>query len=248
MPPLSHGSFRRWKPLLALACCLLLPAAAPAQQSPADARENDYFDMLYDLAAGQNASTFDTRKRGGLEGELHWDERFLPCYLLLRNGLCLGPYPARYLLPTKEIEVETPRGSQYLAGGMICSARFVCHADSLLLLNPDTYWGGSANGHELYELLEEGRISLLRRCELDILKPDYLPTHDTGSLTSRAIRKFSFYLHEGGRLLPIPRKKEEVQALFRSLAPGIEGWMAGQKLNYRDAEGLQALVRRCNGG
>lgn len=233
---------------LAILCFLLFSATALAQQPGSDNRENNYFDLLYDLAAGQNASTFDARKRGGLEGELHWDDRFLPCHLLLRNGQRIGPYPARYLLPTQEIEVETPRGPQYLAAGMLRAAVFVREADSLRLVNPDCYWGGSGNGQELYELMERGSISLLRRCQLDILKPDYLPTHDTGSLTSRAIRKYSFYVHQNGQMRPIPRKKEEAQALFLSWAPGISGWLAKQKLNYRDDDDLRALVRRCNKG
>lgn len=200
--------------------------------------------------AGEAVATYDLRPRT-MEGSLYLFDDPRPAAVKFRNGKAMNGKTVKYNLENDGLEVFVDENIYFIPGSMISEFAL---ADPTA--GPEGYRrfirsrelpGGESlknTGFLAYDV--EGPVSLLTGYEVEILKPNYVPALDAGSLNSKAYKKERYFLFDGERLQAVPKKKKEIKAFFSARCPQAMAALEEAGVRFKDKEDLIRAVIRCN--
>jgi len=208
--------------------------------------------QIENLYSGEAIDAYDLRPRT-MEGSLYFREEQLPAAVQLNNGKVLNGVPARYNLENNVLELFTDKGIFELSGARV--REFTLEAGSTAgdvtqryrFVNRDRFGVGEELEEIdfLYYLLED-RYSLLGAYEVTILKPNYVPALDAGSLSSQAVQKERFFFYDGKQFRAIPNRRKRAAELLKPLDEGVEKYLKETRTDLNDADDLRRLFQWLN--
>jgi hypothetical protein len=199
--------------------------------------------------AGEAVNVFDLREKGILEGSSYYFEEWMNMHVKFTNGKILSDYMGRYDIGTSSLEIRTESKILEIPSSIV--EEFIIEKSDqsgqsiksiqFLKLNQNPDLGGG-----FYEVLVKGDLSLLKGIEIDVLPPNYVTTHDAGSLNYKTVRKDAFFVSSGERADKLPNKKKKAAEMMKSYAPGSEKYILDENVNFKKQGELEALFIRLN--
>jgi hypothetical protein len=155
-------------------------------------------------------------------------------------------YKVRYDIRRNELEVKTPTQVKVVEGNRL---KNFAVTDSL-----NSHTAFYANGKDFtldgkkqsgfYEVLEDGKLALLKKTEIEVKKADYNAALNIGSLDEKILKKDSYFVLKGTELQEVRKKK--FFAVFGDQAAVVQDYADKNKLSVGDPRQLELIVRHYN--
>jgi|GEM_PF-3956014 len=208
--------------------------------------------QIENLYSGEAIDAYDLRPRT-MEGSLYFREERLNTAIQLKNGRVLNGVPAKYNLENNNLEVFTDNGVFELPGPSIREFTIEAAPDVEELqsryrfLSMDQFSGKE----ELRDIafvyfLLEANPGLLAGYEVEILKPNYVPALDAGSLNAKAVQKERFFLYDGRQLEPIPTRRKKAADLLNPFRTDVDDYLKAERIDLKDRHDLIRLFQWLN--
>ena len=155
-------------------------------------------------------------------------------------------YKVRYDIRADELEIQTPTEVKVLEGRKV---RNFAVSDSV-----NSHTAFYANGKDFtlegtkqtgfFEVLEDGKMALLKRTEIEVRKADYNPALSIGSMDDKILKKEKYFLLKGTQLQEVRKKK--FFTVFGDQASALEAYADKNSLSPGDPSEVQLIVRYYN--
>ncbi|MEM6344662.1 MAG: hypothetical protein AAF927_12305 [Bacteroidota bacterium] len=207
------------------------------------AQRSDPFTMrLQNLYSGEAIDVYDLRSQE-VEGSLYWNEEWSKGTVKLKNGGKVDAFPMRFDLMGQGLEIFLGSETKLLPGSLIEEFYLEAEGEELHhFVSPTSYFGYDGFVDGFFEVLIEGPWTLLRKSEIELLKPNYVVALDAGSTSQTAIRQDMFYLFHEGELIRIPKQKKKAIDALKPHIPTIGARVKVDKINFKQLASLQLLV------
>jgi hypothetical protein len=195
---------------------------------------------------GDAVYQFSFASRSEVLGDPYIDAHWGKSSILLYDSSVLRGYLTRYDIRLDEIEFRLSEGVRTLKGGRVRSILWI---DSLrqttrLLANGREFSSDEKQKKGFYEIVVDGKVSLLKHIAVEILRPDYNVALDVGSRDFRIVKKQKFYFSLGGKLFDM--KKKALIASLKDISIDITGYLNEQSVNWTNEQDLYALFAQIN--
>ena len=209
--------------------------------------------QIENLYSGEAIDAYDLRPRT-MEGSLYFREERLNAAIQLKNGRVMNGVPTKYNLENNSLEIFTETSVFQIPGAAIREFTFEAAPDSeepprrYRFLSLEHF----SNSEEIEDIsfvyfLLEGTPSLLAGYEVEILKPNYVPALDAGSLNARAVQKERFFLLDDRELHPIPSRRKKAVELLHPFRADVDDFLKTERIDLNDRDGLLRLFQWLNG-
>ncbi|MEM6360020.1 MAG: hypothetical protein AAF731_08000 [Bacteroidota bacterium] len=88
--------------------------------------------------------------------------------------------------------------------------------------------------NQLFEILVEDKISLLKQTTITLKRPDYVPGIDVGSRNDEVVKKINYFSLIDGQLQPINLNKKKFAAEMKQYEEGIGEFLKSNRTKLRD--------------
>ncbi len=208
--------------------------------------------QIENLYSGEAIDAYDLRPRT-MEGSLYFREERLNTAIQLKNGRVMNGVPAKYNLENNSLEIFTETSVFQIPGAAIREFTFEAAPDSeepprrYRFLSLEHF----SSSEEIEDIsfvyfLLEGPPGLLAGYEVEILKPNYVPALDAGSLNSRAVQKERFFLLDDRQLHPIPTRRKRAAELLRPFRPKVDDYLKAARTDLKKRSDLIRLFQWLN--
>lgn len=173
----------------------LIVLFVPSIHAQVDA--NRYANIVQSLNTGSAAYGTGFKGRLNVEGKIkghpYLDTLWSVSCFYFYNSKDSFTTPARYNVMVDEFEVQTSAGIRALHGDIVKTFAIENNSESVNWVNAKDY---KENGVELsgfFEVLSEGKASLLKQTQIEIIKPTYKISLDAGDKNTYLIPKYVYY-------------------------------------------------------
>ena len=208
-------------------------------------RSNMHQYNLNNLYTGESIDVFDLRK-SEVKGSTYWEDEWYKAAIQLNSGAKVDDYPIKYDLLNWQLELYTPLDIKILPGNMVKEFYIDKGAKRYHFVNANHYFRPEDRHFGFFELLVEGKYSLLIGMETEVLQPNYVPALDAGERNPKLIKKERYYLFDGKKMSPLPKNKRERAKIFARKIPGSRSYIQLHKLNLKRKKDLVELIGFCN--
>jgi hypothetical protein len=155
-------------------------------------------------------------------------------------------YKIRYDIRTNELEVKTPTQVKVLPGDRVRNFAVTdsLNINTLFYANGKDFTLDGKKQSGFFEVMEDGKIALLKKTEIEIKKADYNPALHIGSLDEKILKKDSYYVLKGTELQEVRKKK--FFAIFGDQAATMETYADTNRLSAGNPRELQMIIRHYN--
>lgn len=173
-----------------------------------------------------------------------WNQSSFTLYGVEKN--VVGHF-VKYDVRNERIEVRTVEGVRTVETAKIKSLAWV---DSITrkpfyFVNVNEFKKGEVKFDGLIEVLNEGKIALLKRTNLIVEKPDYNVALGVGSLDEKLKRQVSYYIARDQKLYKV-NGKESLLEMFKPKEKSIEDFIKTQKIKTKREDDLLKVVDFAN--
>lgn len=191
---------------------------------------------------GEAINVFDLRTKN-TPSSLYWFEEWTPGIVKLKNGQTFNQYLLRFDVMGEGLELNLMQDVKLLPGFFVTEFFLQLEDETHHFVNPQNYFQHKDFVPGFYELIYEGKISLLQKAEVKILKANYVTALDAGDKNDKAVRTDVFFLFDGKEVYEIPRQKKKALSRLSSIHPELEKYLKDQKLNPKKRADLIKLVQ-----
>jgi hypothetical protein len=171
----------------------------------------------------------------GVKGDVYLNKFFSPVVFQLYDGdKIVEGYLAKLDLKQNEFDIFTKDGVKALRGTLIKSFIMI---DSLTKFQSNYVSTkefktpeGASFPEGFFEILAEGKLTLLALTEITVKKPDFNPALNVGSKDYKIIKKEQLYYNAGSGIVELPTKKNFIK-LFPDHQKEIDDYMAINNLS-----------------
>jgi hypothetical protein len=169
--------------------------------------------------------------------------------LLYDQGKMIEGYPLRYDIKTDELEIRGKGSVKVLSGSKIRSFVWI---DSLSRIPVYFVNGKEYKNNEgipltgFFEIVEDGRMPILKKTTITIRKADYSVALDVGSRDDKILKKHDYYYALDHQVNEVPSSRKKLYAIFGNRAEEIEGFVKNNNLNITREDHLREIFRYYN--
>jgi len=109
-------------------------------------------------------------------------------------------------------------------------------------INGRSYYLNERRAKGLFRVLFRGKVQLLEKIEIEVIKAYYIPQLDAGNREDTYIRSRRYYLEDSGELFLLPKKRKEVARIFSPYSSKVNIFIKREKLNLRSPRDLIRVV------
>ncbi|MCI4668347.1 MAG: hypothetical protein MRZ79_09425 [Bacteroidia bacterium] len=198
-----------------------------------------------ELVAGEAVRVFDLRSKDPLN-TTYWLDDWYPGEVITKGGGKLTGYKFKYDVVNHNIDLQYGDSVKVLPGNLIKeftlyhtagNRRFV---DLNSELKVNTYQLG------FFEIIAVGDLILLGKMETELLRSNYVATHDAGSSRDKFVKKHSYFMLKNGELIRIPKKKSEAITFFEKEKKGTTAFMKENKIKCKKRSDLLKIFNYLN--
>ncbi|MBN8650124.1 MAG: hypothetical protein J0L67_01770 [Cytophagales bacterium] len=170
----------------------------------------------------------------GVKGDVYLNKNFNKVVFQLFDGdKIIEGFIAKLDLKQNEFDVLTSQGVKVLKGNLVKSFVFVdslTHIQSNFVSTKEWHTVSSPLFEGFYEILLEGKLTLLKRTDLIVKQPDFHPALNVGSKDLRFIKSEKFYYLHSGKVFEIPSKRN-LTKIFTSYEKEMQDYIADKNLS-----------------
>lgn len=215
-----------------------------AQSSIDNTRANEALRQAASNGLGPGGSIYQFSSpddRMKVLGDTYYDSRWSVSSVLLTDNKKIEGYFGRYDLRQNEFEIASEKGLKVVSAGMIKSVEWI---DSLSkekrrFINIADYGSGEIKFTGLAELLNDGKIPLLKRILLDEIPPTFNAATNSGSKDLMIIKKTKFFFVVDKNVIEL--KKKQVFKAFPNSKQEIDSFCKRESINWAKEDDLKKL-------
>jgi hypothetical protein len=187
---------------------------------------------------------------GTVIGDYYMNPRWLNSSIVLYSvEKPIENYKTRYDIKLNELEVKTSDAVKVVPGTRIKSFAVYDSAEAKprFYINArdfDTVDGNKLEG--FFEVLEEGKATLLKRMEVSIKKADYNATLAVGSRDDKILKKDVFYVLKDKRVEELRLQKKKIMPLFGDKAGQVQEMANKKGLSFSKQDHLEMIFAYYN--
>ncbi len=185
---------------------------------------------------------------GEVIGDYYLNKRWNKASILLyQSETMIEGYPVKYDIKNDLIEIKTTAGIKVLD---VRKIKNLVWTDSMAIapqyfVNAHEFKKGKTIYSGLLEVMVDGPLPLLKRTELDVREPNYVPALDVGSKDTKILQKSVILYSKGGELIQIKNKKDVLEA-SGDLSKEVEDYIKKNKLNLSKDAGMRRAFEFIN--
>lgn len=227
--------------LLSLGLISLLSIPAVAQRGAAGLMSGSFKPY-----AGEAIDAFDLREKETI-GSTFWNDVWLAGAVKLSDGRTVQGYPLRYDIANECVDLQTLGTVKTIPAKVIEEFTLRDGNGSHRFIDAGSYFGLVTQGSNgFYEVLVEGKMSLLVQTNLDVQKGNYVTALDAGDATDRIVKKEVFYLMDGKGLVILPTNKKKRLSVLKEYLPSVESRLKTENWKVKKTADLVKLVNYMN--
>jgi hypothetical protein len=192
-------------------------------------------DVFFPISSNEKSQTI-----GDVYLDAHWSQSSL---LLFDDEKLIDDYLTRYDIQNNEFEFRLKGGIKVLAG---IKVKNIVWIDSLtkqsrVMNNARDYTASVTPIDGFFEVLQDGKIQLLKKVYLEILRPNFSPALNVGSKDTKIIKKSEYFYAINNRLNQIKKTTslDAIQQYDSSIA--LESLIKKEKINLNKESDLRRL-------
>lgn len=165
------------------------------------------------------------------EGTPYLDKDWQPADILLKNGKTIPALPVRYNVLENKM-VYQDKGKTYVVGtpDSIAEIKF---SDRIFIYK--AFEKGNTTEKGFFEIVSKGKVSLLKKYEIEVLRANYSMQFDTGYKNDRLSLNQELYLQKGDQAA-VPNKKNKFLEVLSDKNTEVVHYMKKEKLSVKDKE------------
>lgn len=216
-----------------------------------NAQRGDVYRLNFsNMYTGEAVDAFDLREKSLSNKELYYFEEWNDVYVKFRNGKLLSGYKGRYDLMLGSLEilrgrdiVEVPSTliEEFLIVRMVGENVPLIDTVRFVRLNEP-----KIESSEFFEVLVEGDIILLKGVTLERQSPNYVPTHDAGSLKPKLVRGEDFVVVSEDQVDILEPRRKKSEEILERYSPGCGAYIRENKVNFREEIDIVRLIQHLN--
>jgi hypothetical protein len=207
---------------------------------------NRYSVMRGNLISGNALQAIPEENTGvEIEGDPFWNNGWLLSSIQLYDDDKLyDGYWLRYDLYNDVFQVKVDDFVMALPGVKVYSVIGGTEEarDENLFINAKEFSLKGVNQKGLFEVLEADSVMLLRKTQVEILKPDYNAALNVGHKSARIVKKDLFFYNNGSELVRIKSEKD-LYSLYGNSKATMQHFTQAENIDFKVAEDLQKLFR-----
>ncbi len=195
------------------------------------------------LYSGEALNVFDLRPRETVV-DSYWFEEWRKGGIILKDSQQITGYPLRYNLYSQSFEIQTVQDVKVLPHEQVHHAMLVAGQDTGIFVDLTRYLDLPPNPAftGLSRVFTDGKYALFHRKEGEILKANYVPALDAGSITDKIVFSDAFYLYDGEYLEKLPSSRRKLIRFFNNRHEDVEAYIRSARINPRKPEDLVLLL------
>jgi hypothetical protein len=200
------------------------------------------------MRSGDMISGFGSGSAPEVVGDTYWDKHWGQSSLLMyKSSSIIEGYLIRYDIHKDEFEFNLSTGIKVIRGSLVKDLIWI---DSLkghqrFLVNAQDFTSEGTRISGFLELLVEGKYSLYKKVNIEILKPNFNPALNVGSKDVRIIKKESYYYNSGANELVQIKSKKTFHPLIEKGVP-VETYLRKDRLDIKKEADLIKLFSSIN--
>jgi hypothetical protein len=230
------------KKLLILVLTLSLQTLAFGQWAiPANMRASNTLTSIAETGVPAGSTLYGLPgSAGGVIGDYYLNKRWNKASILLyKSETMIEGYPIKYDIKNELIEIQTTSGIKILD---VRKIKNLVWTDSMVIapqyfVNANEFKKGKITYSGLLEVLVDGPLPLLKRTELDVREPNYVPALDVGSKDTKILRKSVILCSKGGELIEVKNKKDVLE-VSGEMSKEVDDYIKKNKLNVSKDSGM----------
>jgi len=180
-------------------------------------------------------------------GDTYFNSEFRPSWVVLYDKKqVIKEYQSKYNALQDEFEFSVGTDIKTLQGRKVSLVKYfdLQGTDTSVFVNGREFKIGGSHSSGFYELLVDGKVSLLKGIEIEILKPNYNVALGTGSTDTRYLKRFRWYYSVNGELTAI-KSNRSLKALDK-IAPGVSEFIFQNRIKSDEETDLVRLFQEIN--
>jgi len=241
-------------PLFFVSALFAQEKAAPEKKK--EKEENDFlhnYNIMERIGSGSLANQTSLPSipapAAGVKGDVYlFPEYRLTTFQLYDNNKLAEGHKARFDIKNNEFDLRTQQGIRVLSGDRV---RGLVWVDSLtrkaqyMVNGKDFMSAGQVPFTGFFQILADGKITLLRRTEVIVKNPDFHPALNVGSRDYRIIKKHQTYYAIGREARPWGGKKQAL-SIFEEKESEVREFIKVNRLDLSKEEHVLLLFEHVN--
>ena len=207
---------------------------------------NNYISGAANTYSGEGLNVFDLRDRNSTKGSSYWSDEWHDGQVYLKDSSSVKGYALKYDLMGDVVEIQVSTNVKVLPTSRIIEFYIDVNGTTHKFINPTEYYEITTPTIGFFEAIYEGKSIILKKFELDILQPDYVPALDAGSLSKKIVQQKRYYWIYDGQLNIMPKSKSKMLKLMELLHPGVMEYAKEEKLNPKKEADFIELSKFCD--
>jgi hypothetical protein len=234
-----------------LVFCIVQVQLVIAQQAiPDNVRAANTLDALSKDIVSTHMIYGISETTGNVVGSVYLDDQWQKTFLTIRGSdRVMGPFLCRINLQTHQLEAKESDNMKALDGSKIRSFDFVNDETNerkhFINASDDALKGKPLMG--FLEVLVDGKLSLYKKVNLIIKKPDYKPALNIGSKDTRIMKSEVLYYAVANNLTEIKAvRRKDFEKIFESAADVMREYAKEKSLRLTTEKDIVYIFKQYN--
>jgi hypothetical protein len=161
--------------------------------------------------------------------------------IILNGNENINNYLVKYNIHSDMLEIKVNDEVRGLEGNKVKSFSFVLADQSYRTFLRASNFESVEELSGFVEVLEEGKIALLKKLSVTIIRPDYSVQLNVGSRDTRIVQKETFYYSDEKSIWEVPTSKKKLLKLFEDQKDRVSEFIETNNINLKNEDELRSV-------
>lgn len=179
------------------------------------------------------------------KGSFYYNETWQKGTIKLFSGEEIKDYPLKYDMKMNRIDIKSNNSVKIISIGAIKEIIWIRSNGTIeTLINTSLYKNTNEVG--FFSVINDGKISLLKKTDLKLLESNYNGVVVAGNESKRYIKKEKYFICSNEKLTYIKPKKKKILKNFKDKAEMLEKYADDNDLNFKNDNDLNKIFNYYN--
>ncbi len=182
-----------------------------------------------------------------IEGNYYMQDSWQVGDVMLTDGETLQQTPLKYDLEHNIMEIYTKRGVKIIYSDKINQFSWVNRSGlTQRYVNTDRFESEEKMQSGFFEIITEGKYTLVSKNNIEYVEPNYSEIHDAGNKNGRYVHSEGYYYIISLFSHKLPKGKKSFLKIFGTEASEIASYMKENKFGHKDRYHLRKIFEFYN--
>ncbi len=178
-------------------------------------------------------------------GTPYVDDNWQNAVIVLREGDRFSNVPIRYDIYSDILEIKVGDQVKGLEGSKAGGFSVVSNGSERRFMRASRFKADEPLAGFL-EVLDSGKIELLKHYAVTVVKPDYSPQMNVGSRDYKVLHKHTFYYTTEGVTHEVPKQRKKLLAIFSDHQTEVSDFVRNEHIDLDEEAGLKRVFNFYN--